>query len=104
VLAVTGPKRSVLLPDVPTWQESGIENAAVINYWGIVAPQGTPRAIVLRLNAAVSQLLARPEVRERLEQEGAELIPGPPERLGALIEADLQRWRSLIAETGMQLE
>ena len=104
VLAVTGQKRSALLPDVPTWQESGIENAAVSTYWGIVAPMGTPRAIVLRLNAAVIKLLAQPEVRERLEQEGTELIPGPPERLGALIQADLERWRSLIAETGLHLE
>ena len=104
VLAVTGPKRSPLLPDVPTWQESGIDNAQVINYWGIVAPAGTPRAIVLRLDAAVLKLLSQPRVRERLEQEGAELIPGPPEALGALIEADLQRWQKLIAEAGLRLE
>jgi len=104
VLAVTGPKRSPLLPDVPTWQESGIDNAQVINYWGIVAPAGTPRAIVLRLDAAVMKLLSQPQVRERLEQEGAELIPGPPESLGALIEGDLQRWQKLIAEAGLRLE
>ncbi len=104
VLAVTGPRRSALLPDVPTWQESGIENAEVINYWGIVAPAGTPRAIVLRLNEEVNKLLAQPQVRERLEREGAELTPGPPERLGALIEADLARWQKLIAEAKIQLE
>jgi tripartite-type tricarboxylate transporter receptor subunit TctC len=104
VLAVTGPKRSPLLPDVPTWQESGIENAEVINYWGIVAPIGTPREIVSRLNAEVIKLLAQPDVRERLEREGTELIPGPPERLGTLIETDLKRWQNLIAETRLQLE
>ena len=104
VLAVTGPKRSALLPDVPTWRESGIENADVINYWGIVAPIGTPREIVLRLNAEVSKLLTQPEVRERLEREGTELISGSPERLGALIQADLERWQNLIAEARLQLE
>jgi tripartite-type tricarboxylate transporter receptor subunit TctC len=104
VLAVTGPKRSPLLPDVPTWQESGIENAEVINYWGIVAPMGTPRAIVLRLNAEVLKLLTQPGVRERLEREGTEPIPGSPEKLGALIEADLERWQKLIAEARLQLE
>jgi tripartite-type tricarboxylate transporter receptor subunit TctC len=104
VLAVTGLKRSALLPDVPTWQESGIEDAEVINYWGIVAPAGTARVIVLRLNAAIGKLLAQVETRDVLEREGAELIPGSPESLGALIEADLQRWQKLIAEAGLQLE
>ena len=104
VLAVTGPKRSALLPDVPTWKESGIDNAEVINYWGIVAPAATPREIVLRLNAEITKLLAQPELRERLEREGAELIPGSPERLGALIEGDLERWKRLIAEARLQLE
>jgi tripartite-type tricarboxylate transporter receptor subunit TctC len=104
VLAVTGPRRSALLPDVPTWQESGIKNAEVINYWGIVAPAGTPRAIVLRLDAEVNKLLAQPQVRERFEREGTELIPGSPERLGTLIEADLERWQKLITEAKIQLE
>jgi tripartite-type tricarboxylate transporter receptor subunit TctC len=58
----------------------------------------------MRLNAEVTKLLAQPEVRERLERDGAELIPGPPERLGALIEADLERWKRLIAESKIQLD
>jgi tripartite-type tricarboxylate transporter receptor subunit TctC len=104
VLAVTGPTRSALLPDVPTWKESGIDDAEVINYWGIVAPASTPREIVRRLNAEVTKLLAQPEVKERLEREGVELIPGSPQTLGALIEADLKRWKKLIAEARLQLE
>jgi tripartite-type tricarboxylate transporter receptor subunit TctC len=103
VLAVTGPKRAALLPDVPTWKESGID-AEVVNYWGIVAPTGTPRDIVLRLNAEVSRTLAQPDVKERLEREGAELIAGPPERLGALIEADLARWKKLIVDARLRLD
>ena len=83
VLAVTGAKRIPQLPDVPSWQEEGVPNANVINYWGIVAPAGTPAAIVGRLNAETQKVLAQPEVRERLEREGAEIISGPPERLGA---------------------
>jgi tripartite-type tricarboxylate transporter receptor subunit TctC len=104
VLAVTGPRRAALLPDVPTWAEAGIDNAEVINYWGIVAPAGTPKEIVARLNAEVTKMLAQPEMRERLEREGAELIPGAPERLGALIEADLVKWKKLIAEARLELE
>ncbi len=104
VLAVTGAKRIPQLPGVPSWQEEGVPNANVVNYWGIVAPAGTPPAIVARLNADVQKVLAQPDVRERLEKEGAELIPGPPERLGSLIEADLNGWRKLIVEAKLSFE
>jgi tripartite-type tricarboxylate transporter receptor subunit TctC len=104
VLAVTGKRRAPLLPDVPSWQEAGVQDADVVNYWGIVAPAGTAREIVLRLNAATQALLAQADVRERLEREGAELIPGPPERLGALIEADLNGWRKLIVDAKLVFE
>ena len=104
VLAVTGAKRIPQLPGVPSWQEEGVPNANVINYWGIVAPAGTPPAIVARLNADVQKVLAQPDVRERLEKEGAELIPGPPERLGSLIEADLNGWKKLIVEARLSFE
>jgi tripartite-type tricarboxylate transporter receptor subunit TctC len=104
VLAVTGTKRIPQLPDVPSWQEAGVANANVINYWGIVAPVGTPPAIVARLNADVQKVLAQPDVRERLEREGAEIISGPPERLAALIETDLANWKKLIAEAKITLE
>jgi tripartite-type tricarboxylate transporter receptor subunit TctC len=104
VLAVTGDKRIPQLPDVPSWQEAGVANANVINYWGIVAPAGTPPAIVAKLNAEVQKVLAQPEVRERLEREGAEIISGPPERLATLIEADLAGWKKLIVEAKITLE
>jgi tripartite-type tricarboxylate transporter receptor subunit TctC len=103
VLAVTGRKRAKLLPDVPSWAEAGVANAEVINYWGIVAPAGTPPEIVARLNAETQKVLAQPDVRERLEREGAELIPGAPRDLGAIIEADLRAWKKLIADARLQL-
>lgn len=104
VLAVTGAKRAALLPNVPSWQEEGVADANVINYWGIVAPAGTPREVVAKLNVETQKVLARPEVKERLEKEGAELIPGPPERLAAVIQADLDGWKKLIAEGKLQIE
>ena len=104
VLAVTGPKRSALLPDVPTWRESGVADADVINYWGIVAPAGTPREIVQRLNLEVARILAQNEVRERLEREGSDIVSGSPERLNEIIDADLVRWKKLIAETKLRLD
>ncbi len=104
VLAVTGPKRIPQMPDVPSWQEQGVANAQVINYWGIVAPAGTPREAIARLNAETRRVLAQPDVRERLEREGAELIPGDPADLGALIANDLASWKKLIAEARLSFE
>ena len=104
VLAVTGPKRIPQMPDVPSWQEQGVTNAEVINYWGIVAPAGTPREPIARLAAEVKRILAQPDVRERLEREGAELIPGEPAELGALIARDLASWKKLIAEARLTFE
>ena len=104
VLAVTGTRRARLLPDVPSWEEAGVANADVVNYWGIVAPAGTPHDIVIRLNWEVLRILAQADVRDRLEKEGAELIPGPPEKLAALIEADLRNWKKLIVEAKLELE
>ena len=97
-LAVTGARRAPLLPDVPSWQEEGVPRADVINYWGIVAPTGTPQDVITKLNVEINRVLARPEVRARLEREGAELIPGSPEKLGTLIESDLANWKKLIAD------
>ena len=103
-LALTGPRRSPLLPGVPTWKEAGVENAEVVNYWGIVAPAGTPPAVVEKLNAETRAVLAQPEVRERLEREGADVIADAPGRLASLIETDLARWKKLIVEAGLNLD
>jgi tripartite-type tricarboxylate transporter receptor subunit TctC len=104
VLAVTGDRRIPQLPDVPSWQEQGVADANVINYWGIVAPAGTPREAIAKLNAETQRVLAQPDVKARLEREGAELIPGPPERLGAVIENDLASWKKLIADAKLVFE
>lgn len=104
VLAVTGPKRIKQMPDVPTWAEEGVHNASVINYWGIVAPAGTPRAVVARLNGEMQKVLAQPDVRERLEREGAEIASGSPEHLGTIIEGDLNNWKKLIVEAKLSFE
>jgi tripartite-type tricarboxylate transporter receptor subunit TctC len=104
VLAVTGDRRIAQLPDVPSWQEQGVADANVVNYWGIVAPVGTPQEVVAKLNAATQKVLAQPDVKARLEREGAELIPGPPERLGGVIERDLAGWKKLIADAKLTFE
>ncbi len=104
VLAVTGAKRIPQMPDVPSWQEEGVADASVINYWGIVAPAGAPPEVIARLNAEVQKLLVQTDVRARLEREGVEVLPGPPERLRAIIETDLYGWKKLISDAGLKLD
>jgi tripartite-type tricarboxylate transporter receptor subunit TctC len=103
-LAVTGSKRSSLLPDVPSMPEAGIANYEIYNYWGIVAPAGTPREIVSRLNQEVQKLLATPEIREKLEKDGVDLTPSGPDRMQSFISADMAAWRKLISEGKLVLE
>jgi tripartite-type tricarboxylate transporter receptor subunit TctC len=103
-LAVTGSKRSALLPDVPSMPEAGISNYEIYNYWGIVAPAGTPREIVSRLNQEVQKLLATPEIREKLEKDGVDLTPSGPDRMQSFISADMAAWRKLISEGKLVLE
>jgi tripartite-type tricarboxylate transporter receptor subunit TctC len=104
VLAVTGKTRIALLPDVPAWGEQGVPDAEVINYWGIVAPRGTPNTIVDRLNREVRSALADPGVRERLAREGAQSLGGPPEILGRLIADDFSKWKRLVVEARLRFD
>ncbi|MCC7068672.1 MAG: tripartite tricarboxylate transporter substrate binding protein [Burkholderiales bacterium] len=103
-LAVTGDKRSVLMPDVPTVKEAGASGTEVYNYWGIVAPSGTPAAIVHRLNADVQKILAKKEVQERLAGDGVEITPGGPDRLAAFIANDFNGWRGVVRDARLKLE
>jgi tripartite-type tricarboxylate transporter receptor subunit TctC len=93
-----------LLPDVPSWQEAGVTDATVINYWGIVAPAATPRDIVTRLNAETQKLLRQSDVKARLAREGTELLPGSPEQFASLIARDLDGWKRLIADANLKLD
>jgi tripartite-type tricarboxylate transporter receptor subunit TctC len=94
-------KRSTLLPNVPTLAESGLPGYdATLNY-GIVAPAGTPRAIIDRLNKALNAALATDEVRKRIIQEGAEPEPGTPEQQAAIIDREETKWSKIIHAAGL---
>jgi len=103
-LAVTGDKRSPLMPDVPTMKEAGANGTEVYNYWGIVAPAGTPAAVVTRLNAEVQKFLAQKDVQERLSGDGVDLTPGGPDRLAAFIANDYNGWKRLVSDARLKLE
>lgn len=101
-LAVSTATRTAALPEVPTMEEAGLSGVAVAGWHGVVAPRGTDPATVARLNAAIGQVLAVPEVRERLHGLGIEPVDAPPAVLGARLRADAARWAEVIRRTGMQ--
>jgi len=102
VLAVMSPKRSPVLPDVPTVAESGYPKFEAAVWYGLVAPARTPPAVVARLNAAVRQAIATPAVTQKLVEAGGEATPGTPEQFAALIESERVRYEKLIREAGIK--
>jgi tripartite-type tricarboxylate transporter receptor subunit TctC len=103
-LAVTGKKRSALLPEVPTLRESGLPEYEAGSWYGIEAPAGTPRAIIDRLNAVMVKALRQPEVAKRLATEGAEVIGSTPEEFGAHIKAEGERVGRIVRAAGIKAE
>ena len=103
-LAVTGAKRSPLAPDVPTVAEAGIADFNMDLWTGLLAPAGTPKEIVARLNAEITQILGVAETRNLLSQRGVDVAPGTPEQFAALIAADLARWQKVVAAARITAE
>ncbi len=101
-LAVTGAARNAALPDVPTIAESGLPGYECTLWQAMVAPAGTPAAIVARLNREVTAVLEDPEVRATFAKNGVEPEPGPAAALGARIRAELAKWREVISSTGIR--
>jgi tripartite-type tricarboxylate transporter receptor subunit TctC len=103
-LAVTGPKRSESFPDLPTVAEAALPGYEAVLHYGIVAPAGTPRAIVDRLNAALNAALAESEVRARIVADGAEPLPGTPEDYAADIDREETKWSQIVKLSGAKVE
>ena len=103
-LAVTSAKRSNALPDVPSMPEAGLDGFDVLNYFALMAPAGTPPAIITRLNAAINQVLALPEVLARFKSDAVEASPGSPAQLGQFIEADYRAWRNVVKTQNLKIE
>jgi tripartite-type tricarboxylate transporter receptor subunit TctC len=103
-LAVTSKKRLSELPDVPTVDEAGVPGYEMNPWYGLLAPAGTPRAIVVRLNAEVAKMVRSPDMREKLAAQGAEPAGGTPEEYAAVIRADTALWARVIKETGIKAE
>jgi len=98
-LAVSSPQRVAALPEVPTVAESGYPGFEADQWYGIVAPAGTPAAVVARLNAEINKALALPDVAQQLAVEGATPVPGTPQAFGELIKREIPR-RAEVVKAG----
>ena len=103
-LAVTSLTRSKVLPEVPTLDEAGLKGYEVTAYFGLVAPPGTSREVVLKLNDALNRTTRAPEVRDALEGRGAVVIQGTPEQFLAFVKAETEKWGPVIKRAGITVE
>jgi tripartite-type tricarboxylate transporter receptor subunit TctC len=103
-LAVTSTTRSNLLPDVPTMAEAGLPGFDASLYYGLVAPAGTPRPVIDKLNKQLQAALASAEVKKQLGLDGTEITPGTPEDYAGFIDKDEKKWSQLVKASGVEPE
>lgn len=103
-LAVTGAKRWLQLPDVPTLAELGMPGYETYNWFGILAPARTPAAMIIKLNRALVAIMQDPAMKAWMDSRGAEAVPSSPEEFSAYIRKDLAKWARLVKEVGITAE
>ena len=103
-LAVSSPTRLAALPDLPTVAESGYKGFEADQWYGVVAPMGTPREVVTKLNAQINLALNSPDMKIRLTNEGAVATPTTPDAYGQLIASEIARWRPVIQSGRVKLD
>ena len=103
-LAVTNPKRSPVVPNVPTVGESGLPGFDALQWFGLYAPAGTPREIVARLNSEIGKILGMPDIRERFANLGADASGGSAEQFAAFQRAEVAKWTQIVKASGAKIE
>ncbi|MDX3905332.1 MAG: tripartite tricarboxylate transporter substrate binding protein [Pigmentiphaga sp.] len=103
-LAIAGPQPSAALPGVPTVAQAGLAGAEVVAWYGLIAPAGTPRPVIDRLNGELRKALAQPEVQAQLAAAGADPSDDGPEAFARLIDVELDRWQRVIANAHIKVE
>ena len=99
-LAVTSRKRYAEMPDVPTMEEAGVKGYEATIWLGLLAPPGTPRDIVDKLNSTITRVLSHPDARKLMASAGVDVATSTPEEFGALMQSELERWGKVVKETG----
>ena len=102
VLAVGSPKRSALVPDLPTMIEAGVPGYEAYSWAGLWVPAATPRDVVVKLNTDTVRAFSDPAIKERLLGQGAEVAPGTPEQFGAFVKTELAKWAAVIKRAGIK--
>ena len=103
-LAVLGPKRSSLLPEVPTMAEAGVSGYALTNWFGLLAPAATPRQALSKIHADVVRVLKEDEVRRKISEMGADVVGNSPEEFGAAMRAESAQWADIIRSANIRAE
>jgi len=103
-LAITSKKRSPLLPNVPSFTELGYPKVEVLNWQGLIAPKGTPKSIIDKLNAAANEALKDPQLRELMLSQGNEIGGGSPAEFAALIKAEASKWSAVVKTANIKPE
>jgi tripartite-type tricarboxylate transporter receptor subunit TctC len=103
-LGVTTAKRSPAVPEIPTLAEVGLPGFDMTTWHGIVAPAGTPPAVIAKLNAEVVKAVNTPEVREKFKTNGIDPVSSTPEQFGALIQSEIARWRDVVKASGAKVD
>ncbi len=103
-LATGGAKRSPVLPDVPTVKEAGVPTYEAVNWWGIVAPAGTPQPIIEKVHKELTAVQASPEVQKQFSSEGAEIVQMSPAEFGAFMEKEMKKWERVVKEGNIKPE
>jgi tripartite-type tricarboxylate transporter receptor subunit TctC len=103
-IAVTGPNRAAEAPDVPTMQELAYADFDVRAWNGVLAPAGTPKQVITRLNRELTHIITLPEVRERFKREGLDPSTNTPEEFAARMRSEASKWAQLIKASGIKAE
>jgi tripartite-type tricarboxylate transporter receptor subunit TctC len=103
-LAVTSKRRISAAPEVPTFEEAGVPGYEAIGWFGVVAPAGTPGAVIERLNAEIVAALGAPEIRQRALAAGTEPFTNTPKEFAAMIREETRKWAEVIKAGGIKLQ
>jgi len=103
-LAITGPERSPFVPDIPTCVESGMPGLVAVNWWGVLMPAGTPKAVVQKFHADIVKVMKDPDLKERFAQLGVDAVSSTPEEFAAFMRTESVKYAKLIKDANIKVD